>query len=817
MKKNKNFISWYYSGGIEEFLEVWKNFLRFCLYYFSLRELFLTLFYPWRKDIAFRDWRGWNPAKLAGIIFNNAFARLMGFIVRSLVIAAGLFFLAATFALGALLLVWWLAWPLLLLAVFLKSSDGNDPRLIEISFLVIFILLAYLFYRRSMSGLFYEMDLRELEKRGLLKRIRNRLGWSEKEADLDTLENPEKREALLKDAGLSQEDFEKILSWEIGCRQKKENAKKFWLWENLAKKIPIGKNWKYAYTVKLDNCSSDLSQGDISEYRDNELVGRTDELKIMQLVLERPVQNSVLLAGNPGVGKKTLVHHLARLIRQNKVGGGLTRKRFLIFELGSVMSAAVRNGQDPESVLRQLFNEAAYAGNVILIIENIEHYLGGADDVEHPNIASVLAEYLLLPTFQIIALATSNGYHDLISKQGEITKYLEVIEIMETTEDETLDIMLRAYEQAETRKVIFTYPALKNIIKFSKHYKWDTPFPERALDLMNEVLLYWEKECQDEFITAEVVDRFLTIKTGIPTGKIDKGEQEKLLHLENILHQRVVGQDEAVKEVSEALRKARSGVGNDEKPIGSFLFLGPTGVGKTETAKALAKAYFGSEEKMIRMDMSEFQAPNAIERIIGSEQAQRKGWLVKMAKDNPYSLLLLDEIEKAHPDVLDLFLQVLDEGFITDAFGEKINFRNMIIIATSNAGGSLIKEMVEKKEESLAIKKAVIDAAIKENIFKTEFMNRFNGIVFFSPLKEKELKSVVSLMLGRFARRLQAEKNIELEFDADTVEKIIAAGYEPVFGARSLDRYIGKTIEDAVVKKIIAEEVHRGEKVKIIL
>lgn len=817
MKKNKIFIIWYYTQGIEDYLEIWKNFLRFCLFHFSLKDLFLTWFSPWRRDIAFRDWRGWNPARAAEAFLNNIFSRFMGFIVRATVIAAGSFFLAATFALGAALLVFWLVGPLLLTISLIKAAAGDELNLILAPLLGIYFLAAYLFYRRSIIPACQKMSLAELKKYGVLKRVCDRMGLAGEKIDVASLENPESLEALLGEIGLNKDDFEKILEWETESAQKKIDAKKFWLWEKLAAKTPIGKSWKYAYTVKLDRHSLDLSRFDNTEYRDMELVGRKNEMEIMQLILERPVQNSVLLVGNPGVGKKTLIHHLAKLIRQNKIGGNLGQKRILLFELGEAISEAIADGENPDEYLRMIFNEAAYAGNVILVMENIEYYLGNAGDGPHPNIEAVIREYLAVPTFQIIATTTLNGYHNLISRREEIIKYFDVIEISETAEAETMEVMLQTYEKPEQERIVFTYQSLKSLMNFSKSYQWDTPFPERALDLMNEVLLYWQKEGAGQFITNEDVSRLITIKTGVPTGAIDKEEKEKLLQLENILHQRIIGQDEAVKEVAEALRKARSGMGNEKKPVGSFLFLGPTGVGKTETAKALAEAYFGSEERMTRLDMSEFQLADSIELLIGSGRTNQKGQLVKKAKDNPYSLLLLDEIEKAHPDILDLFLQILDEGFVTDAFGEKINFRNMIIIATSNAEGSLIKELVEKKEDARAIKQKVIDAAIKENIFRPEFMNRFNGIIFFSPLSENELASVVKLMLKKFSARLLAEKNIEVEFDGGTVEKIIKNGYDPVFGARSLNRYIENAIEDIVVKKIIAEEIKKGERIKIAL
>ena len=328
-----------------------------------------------------------------------------------------------------------------------------------------------------------------------------------------------------------------------------------------------------------------------------------------------------------------------------------------------------------------------------------------------------------------------------------------------------------------------------------------------------DTLMFWEKKSDEQFITDAAVTDYLSFKTGINQGEIDGEERNKLLNLEERLHKLVIGQDEAVRQVSEALRRTRSGIGNSHKPVGSFLFLGPTGVGKTETAKALAKTYFGDEKHLVRLDMSEFKSPSSIDRLLGSSHQNQPGRLVTMIKDNPYCLLLLDEIEKAHPEILDIFLQILDEGYVTDAFGEKINFRNTLIIATSNAGASLIKKMVEEKYQNEEIKSAVVDWAIENNVFRTEFLNRFDGVVFFRTLNDKELVSVVRLQLQKFIRRLSKEKNIEIEFNEEIINQIIQKGYNPIFGARSLNRYIEDEIEGIVARKIISGEILSGEKI----
>jgi ATP-dependent Clp protease ATP-binding subunit ClpC len=356
---------------------------------------------------------------------------------------------------------------------------------------------------------------------------------------------------------------------------------------------------------------------------------------------------------------------------------------------------------------------------------------------------------------------------------------------------------------------------MKHLIDKAMDFNWEVSMPERAIDLATEVFLYWKKEAEGNGITVEVVDRYLSLKTGIKHGDIESSEKRKLLNLEEILHQRVVGQEEAIRQLAEAMRRARTGLGGENKPIASFLFMGPTGVGKTESAKALSQAYFGNEERMIRMDMSEYQTPTAIERLIGSASLNKPGVLINKVKDNPFSLLLLDEIEKAYVDILDVFLQVLDEGYLTDAFGKKVSFRNMIIIATSNAGAPIIRKMITEKRANEEINKAVIDYAIENGVFKPEFINRFNGVIFFRPLTENEIVSVTRLLVNKFAKRLKEEKNIEIIVSNETIKNISQSGYDPVFGARSLQRYVEDKIEDLIAKKIISGEIKKGEKVNV--
>ncbi len=815
MLKKLNFFRWYYNEGIQELLEIYKNAIFFCWRYFSISELFLTLFSPWHRDIENRNWRGWNPVRWAEILVENLFSRFLGGIVRLVVIILGLFFLSFVLIVGIALALFWICFPLSIIGVIFLALQGSEYFLSLSCFSLSWVLLVVVCYISNTRASLANMSVEDFTKSLAFERICGRLGLPRKNFPIEILENQAMLEEFLKVHDVSQQEYLEITQFEISSLQQKKDQAKFWTWQQLKKIIPIGMQWRYGYTVNLDRWARDLSAFDSSEYAQVDFIGRENEREILKLILTRPDQNCALLVGAAGIGKKTLIHFLAREIRTGQAEGAYQNIRIMLLDLGQVISDAKSRGLDMENQLRKIFFEAAYAGNVILVIEHLENYLGGEGNMLHPDIAPVLVDFLARPSFRLIATGAPTEYHQLIEKKQQVVKYFEVIEMTEPSEEETIAIMLAQLEKYEKKRVIFTYGSLREIVASSSRSNWSSPLPERALDLMMDVLMFWDKKTEQQFVTKKTIDEYLSLKTGVKQGEIDNSERKKLLKLESTLHRQVIGQQEAVSQMAQALRRSRSGIGDRQKPVGSFLFLGPTGVGKTETAKALAKIYFGDEKHVIRLDMSEFQSPNSIDRLLGSSQLNQQGRLTTQIKDNPYSLLLLDEVEKAYPDILDIFLQILDEGFVTDAFGEKINFRNCMIIATSNAGASLIKKMVENAAAAEDIKKSVIDWTVENNIFKVEFLNRFDGVIFFRPLNQKELADVVWLKLQDFAKRLDKEKNIQIDFREDIAQKIIEKGYNPIFGARSLNRYIEDTVENLVAKKIIAGEAKNGERITV--
>jgi len=799
-------------------LEVWQDFLVFLWKYFSPGRHFKTLFASWKRDISKVGRRGLHPILWLQSAMENMITRLLGAVVRSFVVIAGIFSELLFIVIGVISFVIWLGMPIFLLAIFFAAYgfiSGDFPAASFWTFIFSFSILLFLFSRRLFSDSkknYLAMDLKELSRQAWFSRVWQRVGKKPSQSTLDALDNQELLNRFLEACHISQQEFEQIVDWELKNQIEAENASKFWLKENLNQVSPIGRDWTYAYTVNLDKYSADLSQGDFSEYRDSKLVGHDQELNMLELVLTRPSQNNALIIAEAGVGRHTLVHSLAERVRSGNVSPALKNKRILELNLGELISSMPEYGM-LDAALEEIFFEATYAGNVILAINDIDRYIRQNPQSPKEDISSVLVEFLNYPTFQIVGLTTPRKFHDDLERNEGIMKFFEKIQLGETSPEDVIKILLHKLKDEEKNKIIFTYPALEEIIKLSERYFSDSPFPEKALDLMEEVLLYWSQNSYEDYITPQVVDEIVSQKVRVPIGEMTENEKDKLVHLEEILHHRVIGQDFAVRQIAETMRRARVGMASEKKPLGSFLFLGPTGVGKTESAKALAEAYFGDENRMTRLDMSEYQKADSVDRLLGSIESGKTGVLSDKIKENPYALLLLDEVEKAHPDILNLFLQILDEGWLTDVFGKKINFKNQIIIATSNAGSEIIKESIEQKLAPTDIQKKVTDYAIKNGIFHPELLNRFEGVIFFHPLSQVDVLEVTEKLLRNYAERLKEEKNIDIQFDSGIVEKVAQNSFDPVFGARATHRYIEDKIGDNVVKKIISEEAKEGDSI----
>lgn len=617
---------------------------------------------------------------------------------------------------------------------------------------------------------------------------------------------------VLVEHNLYSQDIENLVWWLDNLEEERRKRKRFWDYENLLQNGSLGKEWASAYTVILDQYSLDWTEV-IKKRSFEKIIGHNKEIERVERILAQEGNNCALLIGDPGCGKKSIIHMVAKKILFGQSLDNLNYKRVVELDILGVIAQA-KTQQQANALLDIIFQEVVRAGNVILVIDELANFLGSPNrDSGLVDISATLYKYLNFSEFRVIGTCDFSGFRQRIETNLSISSAFEKVIVEELSEAETILVLenLVPRHEGKHRKFI-SYPAIYSVVHYAGKYVANTPFPKKAIDLLDEVMVYASRYAKSEIVLPEHVARIVSEKTRIPVGEMEKTERETLLKLEDLIHQRIINQEEAVKEVSEAMRRARAEITIRKGPIGAFLFLGPTGVGKTETSKALTEIYFGSEERMIRLDMSEFQKEEDISRLIGD--GEHEGMFTSKVKENPFSLILLDEIEKAHPDILNLFLQVLDEGFLTDGFGRRIDFKNSIIIATSNAGYKIILEGIEQKFAWVEVKKRILDYVFEQAIFRPEFINRFDGVVIFSPLSKENLFEIAGLMLGKLKDNL-ALKHIEMEVTPDLKERVVELGYNPIFGAREMRRVVQDKIENVLARALLAGEIGRGDRIKI--
>ncbi len=627
-------------------------------------------------------------------------------------------------------------------------------------------------------------------------------------------------------------------------------------------------------TPTLDQFGRDLTH-QAEENKFDPVIGREEEISRVIQILSRRTKNNPCLIGEPGVGKTAVVEGLAQKIAKGDVPELLKNKRLVTMDLSSMVAGAKYRGEF-EDRLKKAIEEVRTAGNVILFIDEIHTIVGAGSAEGAIDASNILKPSLARGEIQLIGATTVNEYRKYIEKDAALERRFQPVMVGEPTSEQTIEILKGLRDKYEAHHgVKIEDSAIKAAAELSSRYITDRFLPDKAIDLIDEAaskkklsaltapddVKNLEKEAEnikkekEEAIisqnfekAAELRDREKTVQeelkkgtskwkdnhnseklkideqdiaeiiakwTGIPVTKIAEEESEKLKHLEDVLHKRVIGQDKAVSAVSKAIRRGRAGLKDPKRPTGSFLFLGPTGVGKTELSKALAEAMFGSEDAMIRVDMSEYMEKHSVSKFIGSPPGyvgyDEGGQLTEKIRKQPYSVILFDEIEKAHPDVFNIMLQILDDGILTDAQGRRVDFRNTVIIMTSNLGAKDIlnttsklgfgtSEALSEKDEHAKIEEKVMQK-VKE-AFKPEFLNRIDEIVVFDRLTEEDIKKIADIMLSGLKERL-ASNGITASFTDNTVAEIAKEGFDPIYGARPLRRAIQNKIEDMLSEKII--------------
>jgi len=637
-------------------------------------------------------------------------------------------------------------------------------------------------------------------------------------------------------------------------------------------------------TETLDKFSRDMTAL-AKQGKFDPIVGREQEIERIIRILSRRTKNNPCLMGDPGVGKTAIVEGLAQKISDGNVPDTLRHKRILSLDLSAMVAGSKYRGEFEERMKKALEDVKA-AGNIILFIDEIHTVIGAGAAEGAIDASNILKPALARGEIQLIGATTLEEYRKHIEKDAAFERRFQPVRVEEPTEAVAVQMLTALKDPYEMHhRVRISDEAIAAAVRLSARYVTERFLPDKAIDLIDEAAsclrlsaytaptsikeleariaeLEQEKETAiktEEFeqaaeikklqdglrtslkaakrawesthdsgeivVTADNVAEIVSRWTGIPVQSMQEEESQRLLHLEEVLHKRVIGQDEAVKALAKAVRRGRVGLKDPNRPIGSFLFLGPTGVGKTELSKALAEALFGDENAMVRIDMSEYMEKHSVSRMVGSPPGyvgyEEGGQLSEKVRRNPYSVVLFDEIEKASPEVFNILLQVLDDGHITDGQGRRVDFKNTVIIMTSNAGARSIAApkrlgftSVETPEQSYEMmKKGVMDEI--KNIFKPEFLNRIDDIIVFHPLEKEEITRIVRLLTDVMAKRVKENMNITVSFTKKAIEKIAEEGYDKAYGARPLRRAIQSKIEDAFAEEYLLGNIKAGDKVSV--
>ncbi len=640
-------------------------------------------------------------------------------------------------------------------------------------------------------------------------------------------------------------------------------------------------------TATLNQFGTDLTK-QAEEGKLDPVIGRKNEIERVTQILSRRTKNNPCLIGEPGVGKTAVVEGLAEKIIADDVPEMLKNKRVVSLDISSMVAGAKYRG-DFEERIKKCLSEVKKAGDVILFIDEIHTIVGAGSAEGAVDAANILKPLLARGEVQVIGATTLNEYRKYIEKDSALERRFSPVTVGEPTMEETIQILEGIQDKYEAHhNVKITPEAIKAAVELSVRYINDRFLPDKAIDLIDEAasrvkmrtytmpdsiktledkIASLDKDKQDAIrmqnfekaanlrdkekeqkeklekekekwenkntrsvtnLVAEDIAEVISSWTNIPANKITQDENEKLKHLEETLHKRVIGQSEAVSAVAKAIRRGRVGLKDPNRPIGSFLFLGPTGVGKTELSKALAESLFGNENSMIRIDMSEYMEPHSVSKLIGSPPGyvgyDDGGQLTEKIRRKPYAVILFDEIEKAHPDVMNMLLQILDDGRLTDATGRTVNFKNTVIIMTSNIGARLITDKTtlgfsnasntdeSRQKEYENTKKDVMSELKKQ--FRPEFINRIDEIIVFHKLNDEDIKQIIDIMLKQVQSRLK-EQNIDIEFDDSIKEYLSKKGIDTNYGARPLKRAIQSNIEDKIAEAILDGKIVINKKATI--
>lgn len=738
----------FYSENFSNFFEAIVNIFIFIPYFFSVPTLLKTLFNPWKNIVTEKRESGFSFNDLISRFSFNFISRIMGFWVRISMIVFYLF----------------------IQVIYVIS--------IPIIAILFFLIIPFLFLISINSP-------------------------NEKD------EKNKRRELFISKHLLKNENFQSVENWFENYYEKRTSQSKWWKLSNLMTMPPIGRDWSMGYTPILDQYSTELTNAS-HQAKIKHIVDREKEIDQIERVLSKSNEANVIIVGEEGVGKHTIIDAFVKKVYEGNISNLLMYKRILQLNMEKILTAFTDQKQR-EEFFEELLEEAEKAKNIVIFINGFDKYISSENGQVDLSIPMEL--YAKGNSIQIIGITTPQLFQKIVLPNEKISRLFTKIDVYEINKDEAVKIMLEKNDEIEKRyKITIPFETIIALTDKSEFYITNIPFPEKAMQLLDEACVYAVQTLKKNVVMPDIIDKILTEKTHIKTS-FSQENNEKILNLEPLLSEAVIGQQQAINELASSLRKSYVMKEKRKKPLASLLFLGPTGVGKTETAKAIAKIFFNSESELIRFDMSNYQSDDSISQLIGSQNSGNPGLLTNALRERPYGVLLLDEIEKADKDLLNIFLTVLDEGYFTDGLGKKVDCKNIVIIATSNAGSDLI---FKKSESSETINsKEIINYVIEKNIFSPEFLNRFDGVVAYNPLDQNTVLLVAKKMLQTIGQQIFSLYKVKMTVSDESLSSIIKNSYNPSFGARGMERVIREQIEDKIAKLLLEKKVKEGDVIDV--
>lgn len=732
---------------LQTFCAIVFNITIFLPHFFSVNTLAKTLFLPWKQIVVTKTKRGFSLTDAIERLILNLFSRFIGFVMR-----------------------------LSILYFFL---------LVEVVFVLClpFVFFLYLLY----MPLEYVLSLLTESK--------------------DVIEKKNKEKFILTHL-LDENNRSSVENWYEDIHRQKQY--RWWDLPVLLSYPPLARDWAYGYTPTIDQFATELTS-DAYQAKLTPLFYRDKEILLLEESLTKNHHPHVVIVGEPGVGKRAVIDALSKKIYVGSVNQKLAYKRILVLNLEKILSIT-QDQKEREEYLEELFEEALVSRNCIIVIDHIDRYISQA--ANRIDLSLIIEKYAKQENLSIIGLTSPKLYGEYLPPHSPLYHYFTEVLVKEITKSDAFSILLQKTPLLEKEHHLYLpYETIKEVIEKCEFYITSIPYPEKAIDLLQTACVYYQmtyhlNQKSEKILHPEIIDVVLTEKTQIPVV-LNEEIKEKLRSLEEQIEHTILFQHKAIKEIASGIRRSFLILGKQKKPLATCLFLGPTGVGKTLTAQTLSSIFF--QNKIHRFDMSEFQSEQDVPKLIGSLENGKTGLLTQSISQEPYGILLLDEIEKAHKTILHLFLTLLDEGYITDGFGNKIDGKNLMVIATSNAGANVIT----KNGLSEITKKDFVDYVIKNNLFTPEFLNRFDVITVFEPISYSSCIELAKKIIHKIKEEIYSLYHVMIEVDEDKIEKIAQKGFSKEFGARDLERTVRAEIENKIAEHLLEKNGKEGDIIHI--